>query len=68
MSATAFIAICATACLVWVLMAWQSKHEQRHADAVGSSCDECFKWCAQGERLCITCKRRKRAAEIKGER
>ncbi len=62
----AFLVACAGA--VWALMLYASKHEQRHADAVGSVCDECYAWCPQGERLCAKCSRLKRARELTGER
>ena len=65
MSAYEFLVFAAGAAAVWLLCVWQSKHEQRHADAVGSVCDACMGWCPQGERLCESCGRIARAKQIK---
>ena len=72
MSAYEFILFAAGAAIAWLLMAYQARHEQKHADAVGSVCEGvdgawCGKRCEAEESLCASCKRLKRAREIRGE-
>ena len=57
---------------VWLLMAYQARHEGRHADAVGSVCEGvdgawCGERCEAGAMHCEGCGRIVRAKAIKGE-